>query len=67
MNFYGSDPNNFSALVYTGGNTWTGNDPNPKFDADDELVFMARDAGVQAPTGLATRWARRRAPACRCG
>ena len=51
VTFYGSDPNNFSALVYTGGNTWTGNDPNPKFDADDELVFMARDAGVQAPSG----------------
>jgi hypothetical protein len=47
--FYGSDPNDFSSLVYTGGNTWTGNDPNAKFDADDELVFMARDAGAQAP------------------
>src|SRR6185312_15052667 len=51
VNFYGSDPNNFSTLVYTGGNTWTGNDPNSKFDADDELVFMARDAGEQAPAG----------------
>jgi hypothetical protein len=49
--FYGSDPKNFSALVYTGGNTFTGNDPNNKFDADDELVFMARDAGVPAPAG----------------
>src|SRR4051812_16221608 len=51
VNFYGSDPKNFSALVYTGGNTFTGNDPNTKFDADDELVFMARDAGGQAPAG----------------
>jgi hypothetical protein len=51
VNFYGSDPNNFSTLVYTGANTFTGNDPNTKFDADDELVFMARDAGVQAPAG----------------
>ncbi len=49
VNFYGSDPNNFSTLVYTGANTFTGNDPNTKFDADDELVFMARDAGVVAP------------------
>ena len=40
-----------SALVYTSPNTWTGADPNAKFDADDELVFMARDAGVQAPVG----------------
>jgi len=26
-------------------------DPQPLFDADDELVFMARDAGAQAPAG----------------
>lgn len=49
--FYGSMPANTSQLVYTGSNTWTGNDPNPKFDTDDELVFMGRDAGVQAPAG----------------
>ncbi len=49
--FYGSVPANTSQLVYTGGNTWTGNDPNAKFDADDELVFMGRDTGVQAPNG----------------
>jgi hypothetical protein len=49
--FYGSDPKNFSALVYTSPNTFTGPDTNSKFDADDELVFMARDAGVAAPSG----------------
>jgi hypothetical protein len=26
-------------------------DPQPKFDTDDELSFMARDAGAQAPAG----------------
>jgi len=27
-------------------------DPNPAFDGDDELAFMARDLGDQAPTGV---------------
>jgi hypothetical protein len=49
--FYSSQPGLVNALVYTTGNTWTGADPNPKFDADDELVFMARDAGSVAPSG----------------
>jgi hypothetical protein len=40
-----------SALVYTDPLTWTGADPVPAFDADDELVFMARDAGGPAPAG----------------
>ena len=51
--FYGSPVGNVNELVYTTGSTWTGNDPNPKFDADDELAFMARDAGVQSPGGSA--------------
>jgi hypothetical protein len=29
-------------------------DPQPLFDADDELSFMARDAGAQAPAGQAS-------------
>jgi hypothetical protein len=40
-----------STLVYTDPLTWTGPDPVPTFDADDELVFMARDAGGPAPAG----------------
>ncbi len=48
--FYNSQPSLVNELVYTSGSTWTGRDPNGKFDADDELVFMARDAGVAAPT-----------------
>lgn len=32
-------------LVYTDPQMYTGPDEDPTFDADDELVFMARDAG----------------------
>jgi len=43
-------------LVYADANTFTGADPDQKFDADDELCFMARDAGGPAgfgdPTGV---------------
>lgn len=44
-------PTGVKVLTYTAGNTFTGNDPNKRLDADDELVFMARDAGVAAPEG----------------
>ena len=54
-NFYGSAVALTSALVYTGGNTFTGNDPDVKFDSNDELAFMARDTGVAAPTGRQDR------------
>jgi hypothetical protein len=49
--FYSSQPGLVNELVYTSTASWTGKDPNTKFDSDDELVFMARDAGVQAPGG----------------
>ena len=52
--FYGVKPAAMSALVYTSSATWTGKDPNTKFDSDDELAFMARDAGVQHPAGGST-------------
>lgn len=32
-------------LMYADGGTFTGPDTDPMIDADDELVFMARDAG----------------------
>ena len=32
---------------YADANTFTGPDTNPLFDNDDELVFMAKDAGVK--------------------
>src|SRR5437667_8832948 len=38
-------PFGYKVLTYTDPSTWTGPDPNPAFDADDELVFMAREAG----------------------
>jgi hypothetical protein len=55
--FYNSKPGNVNQLVYTSALTWTGDDPNPAFDSDDELAFMARDAGHFAsgsstPTGV---------------
>jgi hypothetical protein len=40
---------NFSTLAYADPETHTGPDPDPRLDADDELVFMASEAGVHAP------------------
>lgn len=39
------------ALFYADPNTYTGADGDPLFDLDDELVFMARDAGGQVAPG----------------
>ncbi|RCH56409.1 hypothetical protein DJ568_00685 [Mucilaginibacter hurinus] len=40
----------FSSLQYCDANTWVGTDATTTFDNDDEVVFMARDAGGdQAP------------------
>ena len=50
---YGPSPTNPRALFYTDAATLTGADPTPTFDADDELVFMAKDAGGRA-TAAAT-------------
>jgi hypothetical protein len=46
---YGTVPIGQTALQYADPSTWVGPDPDPTFDADDELVFMAADAGEQAP------------------
>ncbi len=35
----------FKTLAYSDAGTFTGPDPDPTLDADDEVVFMARDAG----------------------
>lgn len=40
-------------LYYTDPGTFVGGDPDPAFDRDDELVFMARDAGPAAPANTA--------------
>jgi hypothetical protein len=42
-------PTNFASLVYADPGTYVGADTNALFDADDELVFMAQDAGDRAP------------------
>lgn len=50
---YGNTPGakDVTELTYTDPNTFTGPDPNPNLDADDEIAFMARDAGAAAPAG----------------
>ena len=37
-------------LDYTDAGAFTGPDPNPALDSDDEIVFMAADAGQEAAT-----------------
>ena len=43
------------ALFYADPKTYTGADTDPKVDLDDELVFMARDAGDRVAPGTAPR------------
>ena len=40
----------FFIPVYTDTGTFTDADTDPTFDIDDELVFMAADAGLEAPS-----------------
>jgi hypothetical protein len=42
---YGTSPIGVTALQYADSNTFVGADPDPAFDADDELVFMVLDGG----------------------
>ncbi|MFQ5590140.1 MAG: hypothetical protein ACE5HE_03155 [Phycisphaerae bacterium] len=44
---YGLSPIGFTTLAYTDPATFTGADPDTAFDANDELVFMARDTGAR--------------------
>lgn len=39
-----------TSLQYTDANTWTGADTDATIDANDEIVFMAKDAGVIPPS-----------------
>jgi hypothetical protein len=51
---YGSDNLiGITVNVYADPNTWVGADSDATFDDDDELVFLSRDAGPQAPNGQA--------------
>jgi hypothetical protein len=43
---------NIPVLVYADPNMFTGADPNPNLDADDEIALMAKDAGDVAPTTI---------------
>lgn len=42
---YPPSPSNPKIMFYSDAGTFTGADSNPAFDADDELVFMLKDAG----------------------
>jgi hypothetical protein len=45
---YNTDPIGFTLLAYADTTTFTGPDPDTLFDANDELVFMAGDAGPES-------------------
>jgi len=45
---YDRDPSGITFLTYADVRTGAGADDDPTFDADDELVFMARDSGDRA-------------------
>ncbi len=41
---------NQTILTYTDPNTFVGADPDPTLDANDEIVFMAKDTGGRVPS-----------------
>jgi len=47
---YNSSPNGIVILTYTDAGTFSGPDPDPTLDSDDEIVFMAKDAGGMPPS-----------------
>jgi len=47
-NHIGGHGGGITLLDYTDAGTFTGPDANPLLDSDDEIVFMAKDAGSQA-------------------
>ncbi len=49
---YGIASTGYTFLAYTDTSTFTGPDPDTTFDADDELVFMAKEAGIVSSEGL---------------
>lgn len=48
---YGTAPTGYTFETYTDAGTFTGPDPDPTFDSDDEMVFMAGDAGASSAAG----------------
>jgi len=51
---YGTTAIGVTAVQYADAGTFVGADPDPTFDADDELVFMSDDAGGTPRKGEAT-------------
>lgn len=49
---YGLGSVGLETIAYVDALTYTGPDHDPAFDADDELVFMAREAGQPAPRNV---------------
>ena len=49
---YGNTAVGHGILAYADPNTYVGPDTYPDFDADDELVFMAKDAGNAIPLSI---------------
>lgn len=45
---YGGGANNVQVLGYADANTFAGKDTDKRLDANDEIAFMARDAGLLA-------------------
>ena len=43
---YHTTPSGYTVLTYTDAGTFTGADPDPTFDGDDEIVFMTAQAGA---------------------
>ena len=50
---YDGAANGLTQLTYTDPGTFTGPDPDPKVDADDEIAFMGFDGGATAPASAA--------------
>jgi hypothetical protein len=46
---YGTAPVGSTAIQYTDPGTFVGPDPDPTLDPDDQVAFMASDAGEKAP------------------
>jgi len=51
---YGTAPTGVAVSQYADPNTFVGPDTNPEIDADDEIAFMASDAGGRAPQSAVT-------------
>ena len=51
-NVYNESNSGYGTIAYCDPTTYVGADTDPFFDSDDELVFMAKDAGTRAPQSI---------------